>query len=516
VAGLAGPAPYWQSFTYDVTGNRRTRTDHTAAGDTVRTSSFPDAGGVRPHALTGVTATGPGAGTDTFSYDATGNLRTRNRAGKPGQTLTWDAEGRLATIVDSAGTTTYVYAADGTRLLAKEPGGTTLYIAGQEVRLSGGALTVTRFYGSHAVRTAAGGLTWTTVDHHGTNRLVFKSGDLGKTQRRTTPFDEVRGPNPAWPTTKGFVGGTSDPTGLVHIGAREYDPTHGRFILVDPIFNSEDPESWNNYAYARNNPVTRSDPTGLCYGRQDGDLCPGNTRGPWAALDDAARDRHFGGGTKNRKLDKSFTSNWKNRPLPPPPTCSPATPEYCHAPGSRRESTYDLGYRWLDREIEGLINPCLNPTSVLCADILYFRERDVFTQEIWLSNNFDFVLNEIMAGLSAGREDGRADFHYTKMPSREMRGHLARDSVSIATRGALGSQRVDSYVGSYDADWRVVGNDEKGNPVVEIHLQNATTLSSGTPIPFLKNPGDGRAGSGGDAYGGERFQIQSVRFRMTF
>jgi hypothetical protein len=33
----------------------------------------------------------------------------------------------------------------------------------------------------------------------------------------------------AIPGTRGFVGGTNDPTGLVHLGAREYDPTLGRF-----------------------------------------------------------------------------------------------------------------------------------------------------------------------------------------------------------------------------------------------------------------------------------------------
>jgi RHS repeat-associated protein len=62
---------------------------------------------------------------------------------------------------------------------------------------------------------------------------------------------------------KGFVGGTLDNTGLTHIGAREYDPAIGRFVSVDPVMDTADPQQWNGYAYANNSPITYSDPTGL-------------------------------------------------------------------------------------------------------------------------------------------------------------------------------------------------------------------------------------------------------------
>jgi hypothetical protein len=61
----------------------------------------------------------------------------------------------------------------------------------------------------------------------------------------------------------------------------------------------------------------------------------------------------------------------------------------------------------------------------------------------------------------------------------------------------------------------VVGYEE-GNPVVEYHVQNATTVYSGTRIPGVTGPrGDGSAGSGADAYIWEHFMIQSYRFRIT-
>ncbi|GGT51209.1 hypothetical protein GCM10010207_59410 [Streptomyces atratus] len=48
-------------------------------------------------------------------------------------------------------------------------------------------------------------------------------------RRHTQPFGEMRGTQPAqWTGDKGFVGGTQDPMGLTHLGAREYDPTTGR------------------------------------------------------------------------------------------------------------------------------------------------------------------------------------------------------------------------------------------------------------------------------------------------
>jgi len=61
----------------------------------------------------------------------------------------------------------------------------------------------------------------------------------------------------------GFGGGLVDPdTGLVHLGARDYDPVTGRWTSPDPIkFGAGDP---NLYRYAAGDPVNRADPSGLC------------------------------------------------------------------------------------------------------------------------------------------------------------------------------------------------------------------------------------------------------------
>jgi RHS repeat-associated protein len=269
-AGLGGAAPYWSSYGYDAIGDRKSEVKHVATGDTTNTYAYPATGAtaVRPHSVGTVTSSGASTATSSFGYDAAGDTINRNVPGKPNQTLTWDAEGKLATIVDSSGTTAYTYTAAGNRLLTKTPTGTTLTLGDTDCRSDATGVSCTRQYshgaaGPIGVRTPAG-LSWVAGDHQGTTQYSFRASDLSSTQRRTTPFGDIRGTAPAsWPSSRGFVGGVDDQSGLVHIGAREYDSTLGRFVSVDPEFNVDDSQSWHGYAYADNTPVTASDPSGL-------------------------------------------------------------------------------------------------------------------------------------------------------------------------------------------------------------------------------------------------------------
>jgi hypothetical protein len=126
-ANLAGPAPYWQDWTFDTTGSRLTETSHTTARDTTRDYIVPTGGQgvVRPHAVTSMTTTAPTQPTVTsqYRYDASGNTACRPATGGAGndcetsansQTLNWDPEGKLASITTGANTTeTNIYDADG-------------------------------------------------------------------------------------------------------------------------------------------------------------------------------------------------------------------------------------------------------------------------------------------------------------------------------------------------------------------------------------------------------------------
>ncbi|MFJ5234480.1 RHS repeat-associated core domain-containing protein [Kitasatospora sp. NPDC088391] len=105
---VGGSVPYWQDYTYDLTGNRKTLTVHDPSGDTgkdaVTTQTFTAAGTVNngsgaggPHALTG-TGTVVNGATDisgSSKYDAAGNT-VGQYTNKTGTTAyDWNTEGKL-------------------------------------------------------------------------------------------------------------------------------------------------------------------------------------------------------------------------------------------------------------------------------------------------------------------------------------------------------------------------------------------------------------------------------------
>ncbi len=54
-----------------------------------------------------------------------------------------------------------------------------------------------------------------------------------------------------------------DNVNLIHMNGRVYDPTLGRFLSVDPIFEfPTNTQSLNPYSYVLNNPLSMTDPTG--------------------------------------------------------------------------------------------------------------------------------------------------------------------------------------------------------------------------------------------------------------
>jgi RHS repeat-associated protein len=271
VSVIGGPDAYWTTYTYDAVGNRQTETKHkTASGpaaDTVRTYQAPAAG---KHNLPKVTQTGTDPHEENFTYDAAGNTKTRAIGATTQQTLTWDDEGHLGSVVQGNNTSTYLYDAEGGRLLRKDSTGTTLSLpGGNELKLDkAGTVTGTRYYsvaGQVVALRTGGKLTFVFNDHHGTGSTQI-SGDAAQTvvRRKTGIFGQERGSQPAaWAGDKGFVGGTKDTaTGLTHLGAREYDPAIGRFISVDPVMDLADPQQTHGYSYSNNNPVNLADPSG--------------------------------------------------------------------------------------------------------------------------------------------------------------------------------------------------------------------------------------------------------------
>jgi RHS repeat-associated protein len=64
-------------------------------------------------------------------------------------------------------------------------------------------------------------------------------------------------------TTQGYTGHEQlDQVGLVHMGARLYDPELGRFLQADSEIENDATQGLNRYSYVLNNPLSATDPTG--------------------------------------------------------------------------------------------------------------------------------------------------------------------------------------------------------------------------------------------------------------
>ncbi|WP_340558756.1 polymorphic toxin-type HINT domain-containing protein [Streptomyces sp. GSL17-111] len=278
---------YWHTYEYDAIGNRTQLTEHDLTDPALTDTHTYSYDGPQPHALTAVNSTevdttGTVESLQTYAYDTTGNT-TERQIGGDTQQLTWSPDNKLTatdTTGDGVDDVSYLYDADGNRLIETTATDSTLFLGDAQVTVdtAGRAIEARRYY-THpgaptTVRTTGGSadlddheLSVLASDHHNTaTTAVTLDANMTVARRKFDPFGNPRGEEPtAWPGRDSFLGtGIDDPlTGLTHIGAREYDPTTGRFISVDPIIDITDPLQMNGYAYANNNPVTKSDPTGL-------------------------------------------------------------------------------------------------------------------------------------------------------------------------------------------------------------------------------------------------------------
>ncbi|WP_053633038.1 MULTISPECIES: polymorphic toxin-type HINT domain-containing protein [unclassified Streptomyces] len=334
---VGGPAPYWQQYEYDQIGNRTklVKKDVTgnAAKDTTVTQTFgtgpntpssdPKTGGGTggPHALMKSTETSTGGTKVTsYTYDAGGN--TASITSTPGtKTLTWNDQGKLDKITgtgESAGTS-YLYDTGGNQLIRRDPGKTTLNLGTDQITLdtATGKVSNVRTYGAPGglsiTRTTTAGkssLSYQSSDHHGTNGVQFDATDLNHVRRPADPFGNERGTQPTpgiWAGDKGFVGGTKEQaTGLTLLGAREYDPTTGRFISPDPIIDPGDPQQWNAYAYSNNDPVNKSDATGLKVFCDNFSSCSYNTKTGTTSNVNASQSANGGGGGGSDEATKEL------------------------------------------------------------------------------------------------------------------------------------------------------------------------------------------------------------------
>lgn len=220
------------------------------------------------------------SGTTNYTYDAANRLTQVD-----GQSYTWDDNGnllndgqrtysydsanRLISVTKGITTTNFVYNGDGDRVAQTVGGVTTDYtldpigLAQVLVATTGGQ---SEFYVPGLAQYTNSSWQYFASDRLGSVRqMVDPTGQLLLAQS-FDPFGNMLEQGGAGQSIFGYTGEQRDPTGLVYLRARYYQPSVGRFLSADTIV----PEplrsvGWNRYAYTGNNPVRYTDPSGHCF-----------------------------------------------------------------------------------------------------------------------------------------------------------------------------------------------------------------------------------------------------------
>jgi RHS repeat-associated protein len=203
---------------------------------------------------------GPG-GTHLYLYDGENRMTYA-----VGTTYTYDANGiRVRKQTDVNNFTEYIYF--GSEVIAEKQvvaGGTpvwTDYIFGNGKRIAKAPGVI-----------ATSGTEYYHADHLGSARLMTNAQGtvIPGSEGTFLPYGQELAPTTTNNHYK-FTGKERDSeSGLDYFGARYYGSTMGRFATPDPeqetgFLYMGDPQAWNGYAYARNNPLNVVDPTGYSY-----------------------------------------------------------------------------------------------------------------------------------------------------------------------------------------------------------------------------------------------------------
>ena len=112
----------------------------------------------------------------------------------------------------------------------------------------------------HVDGVARDGNDWLLQDAVGSVRATVDQAGVVSAETAFTAFGE---PLTGQTDSFGFAGEQLDTTGLLHLRARQYNPSVGRFTTVDPVQpGAPGTTGYNLYAYSGNNPTTWTDPTG--------------------------------------------------------------------------------------------------------------------------------------------------------------------------------------------------------------------------------------------------------------
>jgi RHS repeat-associated protein len=228
------------------------------------------------------------------AYDVTGN-----GSPMPGRTYVYDVENRMVSV--NGGSTalneTFAYDGEGRRVKRTAGGVTTVFVydaRGQLAQEYGGAASPVK------------GRSYLFADHLGSTRMQVAGDGTVQGWWDYAPFgEEVPGTAGSRSGVSGFAyGGMKQPvmytgqvrdylndglpSGLDYFGARYLSSAQGRFTSGDPSMLSSvlgNPQSWNRYTYALNNPLRYVDPNGELW------VASGRADNPYSWVDECEKNQ---------------------------------------------------------------------------------------------------------------------------------------------------------------------------------------------------------------------------------
>jgi RHS repeat-associated protein len=266
LSSVSGPGGQSLTIQYLLNGNIQSRTD---LGSYTYHAT-------KKHAVTA-------AGSNSYSYDANGNMITRN-----GASLAWTSYNLPSSVSAASYSAQFAYGPERARWrqISSYANGTetTIYVGGLLEKLT----TAARTHWKHLIATPSGQVQvirrsdgtnevlYVATDHLGSTDAVVNAAATVASRESFSVFGARRSStwqgapsSTEWQaiidtSRRGFTGHEHlDNVSLIHMNGRVYDPALGRFTSADPlidgVFNSQ---GWNRYAYVHNRPLSATDPTG--------------------------------------------------------------------------------------------------------------------------------------------------------------------------------------------------------------------------------------------------------------
>jgi RHS repeat-associated protein len=215
-------------------------------------------------------------GESTFSYTPAGRLSHRSGGLLPELNVDYNPAGKPIKVwgSDESQAVFYGYDADQVKVYKQAPDESDLYFGDLYYRIQqSGGLDEHHYVIGNGRRGIA-----EVVVEDGTDeptRIVYLhddahdsvqalSTDGTSTEARQFGYFGGNGPDSSSFSIFGYTGHQHEPEhGLIDMGGRWYDPQVGQFLSPDPFVGSMlAPEGFNRYAYALNNPLRFTDPSG--------------------------------------------------------------------------------------------------------------------------------------------------------------------------------------------------------------------------------------------------------------